>query len=117
MHEFSWNQSGKRVLLKVCCTGAIRMSFLSEIIAGTPSRWCQSLLFATDPVALDSTNGSILKGNRSPLIEPTVSRMGLDLPTKIQPEFVDKQDRPVDKYFHVCQPKRVHWSDLLGLET
>jgi len=92
---------------------------------GGPGCWCgtfatweyKSLLFATDPVALDHVGWEILDAERTHLGWPTVSRMGLDSESGVKPEIADDSGQPIGEAFHIRQPQHVPLASLLGLGT
>ncbi len=75
----------------------------------------KSLLFATDPVALDRVGWEIVDAKRAQEGWPAVARMGLDGESRIKPEIIDDSGRPYPEQFHIRQPQHVPLAALLGL--
>ena len=92
---------------------------------GGPGNWCKtfstweykSLFFATDPVALDHVGWEIVDAERARRGWPSVSRMGLDSESGVNPEIVDSQGQPVGESFHIRHPQHVPLAALLNLGT
>ena len=84
---------------------------------GGPGNWnktfatwnYQSLLFATDPVALDQVGWEILDAKRAEMGLPRISAMGVDT------GVVDAAGKPYPEQFHHRQPQHVPLAATLGL--
>ena len=75
----------------------------------------KSLLFSTDPVALDHVGWEILDTVRAQRGWPAVARMGLDGETNVKPEITRDDGTPACEQFHIRQPQHVPLAALLGL--
>ena len=74
----------------------------------------KSLLFATDPVALDHIGWEILDAKRAQEGWPGVARMGSDAQSGIQPEVMGRDGT---ERYHIRQPQHVPLAGILGLGT
>ena len=113
----------------VCSLPPIREKCVLQILDGLvgtyeggPGSWSstfatweyKSLLFATDPVALDHIGWEILDAQRAQEGWPSVARMGTDAQSGIQAEL---QGRDGSERYHIRQPQHVPLAGILGLGT
>ncbi len=70
-----------------------------------------SLLFATDPVALDRVGWEIIDGKRLAEGWPAVAAMGLDARTGV----ARIEDKPYPEQLHIRQPQHIPLAETLGL--
>ena len=74
-----------------------------------------SLLFATDPVALDRVGWEIIDAKRALHGWPSVARMGLDSETGFVPPQSDLAGRRSSESFHIRQPQHIPLAGILGM--
>jgi len=73
----------------------------------------KSLLFATDPVAIDRIGWEIIDKKRAEMGLPPVASMGLDA----QSGVIKVDGQPYAEQFHIRQPQHVSLASTLGLGT
>jgi hypothetical protein len=86
---------------------------------GGPGNWnktfatwpYRSLLFATDPVALDQVGWEIIDAKRAEMGLPRISAMGLDAQTGV----IQVDGKPYPEQFHHRQPQHVPLAATLGM--
>lgn len=90
---------------------------------GGPGAWNRSfatweynsLLFATDPVALDRIGWEIIDAKRALHDWPSIARMGLDSETGFSPATNEFAGRPSSETFHIRQPQHIPLAGILGM--